>query len=213
MKTYEQVYLKGAVTSATASQGSFDRFKKLATAIIELRGVDGAVAECGCMRGLSTFIIASYLWMVDEKFDGTGMHVIDSFEGLSEPTSEDYKGSAEETERTKEMMVKGAFSASIDWVKLVTKDYPNIAFHKGWIPEVFIELPELQYKFVHLDVDLYAPTLASLNYFYPRLHPKGIMVCDDVMWPGARRAMEEFADKHNPDIGTTDEMQTIIRKK
>lgn len=212
MNLYEKIYLKGATLSGTASERSFGRFKRLASTLTEMQEVSGEVAECGCYRGLSTFIIASYLWMVDEKFDGTGMHAIDSFEGLSKPTLKDY-GSAEEMERIGEMMVEGAFSAPIDAVKYTLKQYPNIAFYRGWIPEVFAELPEAQYKFVHIDVDLYAPTLASLEYFFPRLCSKGVIVCDDVVWPGARRAMEEFEDKHNPEIVVTEDLVTIIRKK
>lgn len=212
MTSYEKIYLKGATLSGTASEGTFGRFKRLATTLLELQAVEGEVAECGCYRGLSTFIIASYLWLTDQKFTGVGMHVIDSFEGLGDPVSKDY-GTADEMVQINKMMVKGAFSAPIDVVKYATKEYPNIAFYPGWIPEIFAQIPETRFKLVHIDVDLYSPTLASLEYFFPRLVPGGIIICDDVNWPGARRALEEFEDTHGADISVTSEMATFIRRK
>jgi len=47
--------------------------------------------------------------------------------------------------------------------------------------------------FVHLDADLYDPTLSGLRFFYPRLSKRGILLVHDYnAWPGARRAVDEF---------------------
>jgi O-methyltransferase len=73
--------------------------------------------------------------------------------------------------------------------------FPGASLHKGWIPEVLAELPEAPWSFVHVDVDLYQPTLDCLKYFFPRLVPGGVIVCDDYgspAFPGARRAWIEF---------------------
>jgi hypothetical protein len=46
-----------------------------------------------------------------------------------------------------------------------------------------------------VDVDLYEATLGSLDFFYPRLVPGGMLVCDDYGFttcPGATRAVDEF---------------------
>ena len=59
-------------------------------------------------------------------------------------------------------------------------------------------IPEVESKkfaFVHVDVDLYQPTLDSLKFFYPRLLPGGVIVVDDYgysVFPGAKRAVDEF---------------------
>ena len=69
------------------------------------------------------------------------------------------------------------------------------AFHKGWIPDVFSDLPETEWSFVHIDVDLYEPTLAAFQYFFPRLSTGGIIICDDYsysLFPGAKLAVDEF---------------------
>jgi len=73
---------------------------------------------------------------------------------------------------------------------------------KGWIPQV-IHLEETRnYAFVHLDVDLYEPTLTSLQYFFPLLSPGGVIVCDDYgasEFPGASSAFDHFLTTLPPD--------------
>ena len=67
--------------------------------------------------------------------------------------------------------------------------------YKGWIPERFIDVSDRCFCFVHIDVDLYKPTLDSLQFFYPRMVRGGVIVCDDygfVTCPGARQAFDEF---------------------
>jgi hypothetical protein len=79
-------------------------------------------------------------------------------------------------------------------------DFASIAFYKGWIPDCFRGREEDRYAFVHVDVDLYQPTLEAFRFFYPRVVPGGLLVCDDsgciLTCPGARKAVDEFfADK------------------
>lgn len=52
---------------------------------------------------------------------------------------------------------------------------------------------------MHIDVDLHAPTRDSLAFFYDRMSPGGIIVCDDFgssLCPGATKAVNDLlADK------------------
>ena len=48
-------------------------------------------------------------------------------------------------------------------------------------------LAETRYRFVHIDVDIYEPTYACLEYFHPRMVEGGLIVIDDYgfpSWPG-----------------------------
>ncbi len=70
-----------------------------------------------------------------------------------------------------------------------------IVIHKGWIPEKFFEIETSNFAFVHIDVDIYEPTKASIEFFYPRLNNGGILICDDYGFstcPGATLAIDEF---------------------
>jgi predicted O-methyltransferase YrrM len=91
--------------------------------------------------------------------------------------------------------------------------FPAVEFHPGWIPQSFAGLREMTYRFVHLDLDLHDPTLAALEYFYPRMVKGGILVCDDYSWPGARKAIEDFCARHRVAFEATPHGQAVLRRE
>lgn len=156
------------------------------------RNIDGEFAECGCWKGHSAYIISTIL--ARHRFSRS-FHIFDSFEGgLSDKTSEDMSDYARQTKEEAEFE-KNWFSSTIDDLKRALTGFDFIEIYKGWIPERFHEVEHKQFSFVHVDVDLYQPTLDSLKFFYPRLMPGGIIVVDDYgysVFPGAKRAVDEF---------------------
>ena len=90
-------------------------------------------------------------------------------------------------------------TADEDTVRHNLSGLDDIEFHRGWIPERFAEVADRRFSLAHVDVDLYQPTLESMEFFYPRLSAGGILVCDDYgsrKCPGAYKAVNEFmADK------------------
>jgi predicted O-methyltransferase YrrM len=192
-----------------------ERFYELSALLRSTRGIDGEVAECGCFRGLSTYIIASYLKLERPQFSGGGMRVFDSFAGLSRPGAQDELPSEDqsaEAQRLRKMSRAGAFAAGLAEVKAALAEFPQIEFHVGWIPQSFAGQAERRYRFVHVDVDLYAPTLACLQYFYPRLQPGGLLVSDDFGWPGARNAINEFCGDQRLAHEVNRHEQAVLRK-
>ena len=151
------------------------------------RGLPGLMAECGCFRGASAYFMAS-------AAPDTPLLLFDSFEGLSEPRLEDRK-----VEEHKRVWNRGALAASEQVVRETLRDFPQVRYLKGWIPKRFAEVGGEVFKIVHIDVDLYEPTLESLRFFYPRLVRGGVIVLDDcgfTLCPGAFRAVSEYmADK------------------
>jgi predicted O-methyltransferase YrrM len=96
---------------------------------------------------------------------------------------------------------KLAFSYSKDLLEENLADFNFIKIYEGWIPKRFHEVQDKTFSFVHIDVDLYEPTKESLDFFYSRLAPKGIIVCDDYnfcQFPGAKKAFDEFLENNNP---------------
>ncbi len=151
--------------------------------------LEGDMVECGCWHGFFSYLLCRYARQKDAGFSGEGFHIFDSFRGLPAPAPEDGL-SAEKAART-----EGKFSASLETVRRNLSLFPGIRYYPGWIPQTFEGLPERAYKFVHVDVDLYHATKSSLEYFYPRLVPGGVLVCDDYAspaWPGAKRAVDEY---------------------
>jgi O-methyltransferase len=176
------------------------RFYNLYTFSAVVKELDGGVCECGVWKGLSSSLLLSH---------GYEIWALDSYEGLSAPTERDGKVFAG----------KGKFSASLDEVRSNLMELsmlfgnPKCHLVKGWIPGVFNDLPEQKWKFVHVDVDLVEPTIASLTYFVPRLVEGGILVCDDYgsrAWPNLKKEVDYFCNQNNIKAAPLSTGQLII---
>jgi hypothetical protein len=77
-------------------------------------------------------------------------------------------------------------------VESTLRGYPGVHILSGFFPDSTRGLEELQFSFVHLDLDLEMSTRAALEFFYPRLCRGGMIVGDDYNLPGVRRAFDEF---------------------
>ncbi len=165
---------------------------------LHARRIPGAWAECGVYSGASALALCLAARAEDPAFDGSGLHLLDSFEGLSAPVEEDAIRTAGEDGAARErppLIPKENLRAPIGIVTRAMREFPGVRIAKGWIAEVFAQLPETTWSFVHLDVDLYEPTLESLEYFVPRLASGGVVVCDDygaLGFPGAARAWDSY---------------------
>lgn len=178
--------------------------------------VSGDVAECGCARGLSFLELCFAQRRTHPGWDGEGFHAFDSFQGLSEPDREDRALDASQADagQLAENMAAGNFAFSLELVASnVLRPFPRARLHPGWIPDCFASQEERRYRFVHVDVDLYRPTLDSLAYFYPRLADGGMIVTDDFNWPGASKAFREFCAAQGLELQLTDTTQAYLRKQ
>ncbi len=149
--------------------------------------VSGDTAECGCYKGAGSYLMCST--NAEQSQCKRLHHVFDSFEGLSAPSAIDGKHWA-----------LYDLAASEDEVIDALSDFEgSYVLHKGWIPLRFQDVVKDSFAFVHIDVDIYEPTKESVSFFYPRLSPGGILLCDDYGFttcPGATKAIDEYlADK------------------
>ena len=191
-----------------------DRFFSLVQLFRKTLALEGMVAECGCFRGLSSYLLCSTLQQADAAFDGRGYRIFDSFAGLSAPSQEDaIEGEGAQVGRLRHMTRAGNFAASLDKVKAALSAFPRIDYFPGWIPAAFPKEDGVRYRFVHVDVDVYKPTRDSIEYFYPRLVPGGVIVCDDYNWPGARQAIEEVCARVGVEFATTPYTQAYIVRR
>jgi len=165
--------------------------------------IPGYMAECGCYEGASAYFIAS-------ESPDTPFMIFDSFEGLSDPDKSD-----QENMGAHAYWKQGDLSSSELKLKETLKEFKNISTYKGWIPERFSEVKYERFKLVHIDVDLYQPTLDSLTFFYPRMTSGGVIIMDDygaTTCPGAYKAAEEFMKNKEEHIVHLPTAQGIIIK-
>lgn len=177
--------------------------------------IDGARAECGTLKGFSALLMSRLAQAADARFSGERMHLVDSFEGLSAPQPQDAVPDPVTQGRKFFPAAQGTMACPLEHVQTVLQAFPQIAFYKGWIPEVLKHLPDTRWAFVHVDVDLYEPTLGCLEYFVPRLAPGGIIVNDDYcspLFPGGGLAWDEYCGRHGVAFAALDTGQAVLVK-
>lgn len=93
------------------------------------------------------------------------------------------------------MRVNDCRCAGVDEVRaLLANDTHEVRLVPGLIPGTLAEVTSDALSFAHIDVNLYEPTRAALEFVLDRLQPGGVVVFDDYNWPatvGARRAIDE----------------------
>ncbi len=150
---------------------------------IEVRRVYGSLAEVGVYRGDTARLIHHYL-------PHRPLHLFDTFKGFHKRDTDS------EAEVTGNAVASGQFlDTSVALVRdRIDPQNGNVVFHPGVFPESCeASIRRERFAFVHLDADLYRPTLAGLEFFYPLVVPSGYIVVHDYnAWHGARKATDEF---------------------
>ena len=142
------------------------------------RGLPGDYAEVGVYKGATARLIC--------QVKGTKqLHLFDTFAGLPQVDKSDIRFSEK------------MFAASLDGVKARLANFENVHYYPGLFPTTSGPVTGQRFAMVHLDVDLYQSTKDSLEFFYPRLVPGGILISHDhPTADGVVKAFNEFlADK------------------
>ena len=166
------------------------------TALIEQRKLQGAIVECGVAEGGTAAMMA-----LTSQTLGSIKRLkwfFDSYEGLPEPTAEDYEGG--KTGHFIRPLPKGSCLGTIEQVSDLmfnklgfTKD--EVFLVKGWFQDT---VPVYRDKVgpiavLRLDGDWYESTKIPLDNFYDLIVPGGAVIVDDYATCfGSRRAVDEF---------------------
>jgi O-methyltransferase len=142
-----------------------------------------SIAEIGVYRGGGSYFIASVAQQVFGR--QLKIHSIDTFEGHPDDLI------AEDDSHW-----PGKFGdTSFEEVKNYLSVFPNLTVYKGRFEDRCAELEREKFCFVHVDVDIYAPGRASLEFFSERLLVGGVIVADDYGYTtceGIKQAVDEF---------------------
>ncbi len=147
--------------------------------------MEGDTAECGVFKGHGSWLILNA-----EGQKNNHHHIFDSFEGVSEPM----KGVDNLSSPDAYQWKKHDMAYPLEKVQEKLKQFPQVKYYKGWIPDRFEDVKDCRFKFVHVDVDLYQPTLDSFQFFYERMNPGGVILCDDYACPGTPGALKSVDD-------------------
>tara|TARA_B100000767_G_scaffold263099_1_gene276444 strand:- start:24 stop:779 length:756 start_codon:yes stop_codon:yes gene_type:complete len=165
------------------------------------QNIKGCIVECGVFQGqkISFFLETLDLLKVYDK----EIYIIDTFEGMTEPLSNDYQVVSNS------VMKKGEMSVTIENVKknIYKSNYPKDKLH-------FIKMDVRDKKILNdnikddiailrLDTDFYDSTLSILDALYFRVKKNGYLIHDDYgHWKGHYDACKEFYNKNriNPSL-------------
>jgi O-methyltransferase len=147
---------------------------------LKKESIPGSFAELGVYKGETGR-------MIHEMDPTRKFHLFDTFEGF------DQKDLAAENPESPGLSIDFS-DTGLDSVKNFIDGNDNIFVHKGYFPSTTENLGNELYSFVHLDADLYNPTLTGLHYFYSRLSEGGIIIVHDYNhnWEGVTKAVDEF---------------------
>ncbi len=144
-----------------------------------ISALPGDVAEVGVYKG-GTARLLSKMFSPQNKI----VHLFDTFVGM--PTSDSHR----------DLHREGDFGdSSLEKVKLYLRECKNVRFYLGMFPETAKIIEDINFCFVHIDVDIYKSVMDCCAFFYPRMIKGGMIVFDDygfLTCPGAKLAVDEF---------------------
>ena len=162
----------------------YDRLWVLWQVIRNVADAPGDVAEIGSYRGGSAhFMAKTFMTFTGHEVP---IHIFDTFEGhpASAITPNDEHHTA------------GQFGGTdFDSVRALLAPFTQLTIHKGDVAASLPHLTDSTYRLVHIDTDLYQPTVVCLDYFGDRLCRGGVIVVDDYGAPkcaGVATAVTEY---------------------
>lgn len=179
----EQIVTKYVDLSSRARRDSLEKISFL----FKEKEIKGAIAELGVYRG-------DFAKVMNETFPDRKLYLFDTFEGFPE---EDIQYEHKNNLLLNE--VGKLANTSVDYVLNKMPYKEQCIIRKGYFPDTADGLEET-YAFVNIDVDLYKPILAGLEYFWPRMADNGYIFVHDYFsfsYAGAKKAINEFAKKYN----------------
>ena len=170
----------------------------LAVTTVERSSIPGHVAEVGVYRGeMSRFL--------HKLAPQRKLFLFDTFEGFP---PEDL-----ETARDERFQ-----DTDVNTVEKTLGDLKNVVIRKGYFPDTTAGLENDIFALVVIDLDLYKPTLAALEFFYPRLAPGGYGFlhdynCAESNWAVSRAATKFFREKPEKLVELPDTYGTAVFRK
>lgn len=172
----------------------------------------GAMAEFGVHNGSTYFFLARLLEIFHPDQHEThhvsshALYGFDTFSGLAGVSPED--AAVEDHPQKRDGGLAGsfeAFSETLEAMDCAVRQRLHVI--KGDVRETFPRFleqePGVRFKFVLLDMDIWAPTKAVLDVIGDVMVPNGLIVFDEYanpQWPGETKAADEFVSRHGLDL-------------
>jgi len=179
--------------------------------------VPGDIAELGVFRGMGLMTWANLLEAYCIGDRTKVVYGFDNWQGFTGFSPEDGRAEPEMHKTVGGFSPEGHYEELLDAIAIFDTDRfipqkPRVKLVPGNIEETVGRFrddnPGVRFSLVHFDCDLYAPTRAALEAFWPILSRGGVFLFDEYAikeWPGETQAVDEFlADKPQLRLRTFD---------
>ena len=182
--------------------GGLEVTYKIAKMMVD-KNIEGNFIELGVARGGCAALMAGVAF--NNNTTKRQLWLFDSFEGLPDPTEDDFGKNEASTGEHIRPLPKGSCLGTLQEVqKLLFNNfnYPKekIFFVEGWfqntLPVRGSKVGEI--AVLRIDGDWYESTKYCLEYLYTQVVPGGAIIIDDYhSCFGCKKAVDEFINKHN----------------
>ncbi|MBQ9359707.1 MAG: class I SAM-dependent methyltransferase [Lachnospiraceae bacterium] len=170
--------------------------------------VPGDIAELGVFRGQGLMTWANFLESYCISDRTKVVYGFDNWRGFVKMSEQDGEDEEDFNKKLGGFSPEKYYDELKDAIKIYDGDRfipwkARIELIEGNIEETALKFvqdnPGVRFSLVHFDCDLYEPTKAALEAFWPRLSRGGVFLFDEYAmkaWPGETQAVDEFfADK------------------
>lgn len=136
----------------------------------------GDFIECGVNAGFISSAIMQHLnWESTQRT----FYLVDTFAGppLAQYSEQEIQQGRHQVAR--DAIASGAYVTDIERVRSNFSQWPNTAVIQGEVPGVLSQLPLTQVAFAHLDMNSASPECAALEFLWPLLSARGLILLDD----------------------------------
>ena len=180
-------YLRSDVSRLNKVIFHYEIFKKTLN-------VPGSIIECGVFKGISLIRFLTFRDLFSKKKRVIGFDAFGSFP--KQKNKEDKRFAINHDRKT-----GLGFKAKVLKRFLKKKNFKNFELIKGnieeTIPKFLKKNKKLKISFLHLDLDVFKPTMFALDKFYKKVSKNGIILIDDYgQVKGATKATNNFLKKN-----------------
>lgn len=178
-------YLTAPIMRMSNILSHYELYKK----IVEL---PGDVVELGVYKGGSFFQFAAFREILENERSRRliGFDMFDEFPKTHNEGDDAFREKwIKETANsflTKDELQESLCNRNIGNLELIQGDVADT------IPDYLKTHPYMRIALLHIDVDIYEPTMIGLQYLYDYVVPGGIIVLDDYGVAGETKAVDEF---------------------
>lgn len=155
--------------------------------------IPGDFLEAGVWRGGACIFLRGLLkvsGIVDRK-----IWVADSFAGLPPPNPVLYPADAGDPHHTLTPLAVPLDEVRSNFARYGLLD-DQVRFLPGWFKDTLPSAPIERLALLRLDGDMYESTIQTLAALYGKVSPGGVVIVDDYILPGCRKAVDDFRRQH-----------------